>query len=148
MTHDKGTINTPEKKPGKISVALYPQFNLVHFFGEGNISYRYLLEQILTLHEDPQWSPKYNCFIDFGAAHVSYDSEGFSEYQAFFDVMQETANPRKWAIYTRQEMTHKSANMNHLLQSKAIRVDVFNSRSESLDFLGVNPDQFESVSQL
>ncbi len=131
-----------EKNPGEILLTIFPEFPLVYFCGSGSISYSHILEHIIKLDSHPNWPTKFNVYIDFDDAIVELDSNGFEQYQEFFRKIQKISNPSKWAIFTRQEMTHKSANMSHLIQGETIKVEVFISEKESLNFLKIDAETF------
>ena len=120
-----------------IQYKIYPELKMVHFHGEGEFSCSYLIQKIQELHQNTQWVDSYDTFIDFEKAIVSYHSEGFDEYQVFFDVLQKENIPRKWSIYTKQIITNQNASMSLLIQSNTIKVDIFQHRDMALDFLKI-----------
>ena len=69
-------------------------------------------------------------------------AEIFMKYKGVLDTLQEKTPVRKWAIYTRQEISRQAADMSHLLNSCSIIFDVFQRRDEALKFLDVSPQQF------
>lgn len=120
-----------------IKYKIYPEIKVVHFYGTGEFSCQYLMENIQELHLHPEWDTSYNTFIDFETAVISYHSEGFDEYQEYFASLQQDNNPRKWSIYTKQKITSQNASMSLLIQSTSIKVDIFQHRNMALDFLGI-----------
>lgn len=132
-----------EKNPGEIIATVFPDLGISYFCGSGNVTYSLVLEHIKKLHSHSDWSTKLDAYIDFGGAIVDVDSDGFEQYQEFFINIQKANKPRRWALFTRQGMTHKSANMSHLVQSETIKVEVFTSEKESLAFLKIDEESFE-----
>ncbi len=125
-----------------ITFTIHPELKLVHFKGSGNITYEMIIENILQVHQHPDWTFDFNTFIDFEDAEVQADYDAFEKYSQFFAKLQESTPRRKWALFTLNTQTHNQANMSHLLQSMRIEVDVFLQRDEALKFLGIDPEQF------
>lgn len=126
-----------------ITYRVLPRLELVHFQGQGNVTYGMIMAHIAKLHTDPEWQFHFNTFIDFEDATVNAQLGGFKEYQSYFCELQATTQIRKWAIFTLQDITHQNANMSHLLNSKSIIVDVFQHKDRALNFLGVTLEEFE-----
>ena len=127
---------------GTISFKIYPDLKLAHFQGFGDISFGMFIDKIRHLHKHPLWQFGFNTFIDFEKAVVKAEEDAFLQYQDFFNTLQKNTPVRKWAIYSRQESTHQTANMSYLLNLRSIIVDVFHHRDEALRFLDVSPQQF------
>ncbi|BBO69876.1 hypothetical protein DSCA_38060 [Desulfosarcina alkanivorans] len=122
---------------GNIEFRILKNARCIHFLGTGDISFAYLMRQIMNLHGHPDFDPSFNSFIDFEDATVSFKDGGLGAYQSFFESLQQANIHRKWAIYSRDPVTFQSANMSHLLLSGVIEVDVFQKRSKALAFLGI-----------
>ncbi len=122
---------------GHIEFKLLKSIGCVHFQGTGDISFDYLIQCIKDVHRHPDFDFSFNTFIDFEKATVSFKDEGLYAYKSFFEGLQHDAIHRKWAIYSKQDATFKSANMSHMLVSKEIEVDVFGDRDRALAFLGI-----------
>jgi hypothetical protein len=125
---------------GKIQFKIYKSLKFVHFKGEGEISYDYLIKKIVEVNKHPDFQDTFNTFIDFENANVSTIQEGFVNYQSFFKELQEKTRKRKWAIYSKSKETLTSAAMVHLLLSKSIQVGTFDSRKQALSFLGLDSE--------
>ena len=129
---------------GTIEVIIHKKARCVHFKGTGNISVGYLIEQIMALHHHPDFDFSFNSFIDFENATVPFKEAGVDDYKSFVEKLQKAEIPRKWAIYTKDEITFQSANMSHLFESGAIEVDVFQNREAALAFLGITDDDLSA----
>lgn len=123
---------------GKIQFKVYKNLKLVHFKGEGEISYDYLIKKIVEVNKHPDFQDTFNTFVDFENAYVQPVQAGLENYQTFFKDLQEKTHKRKWAIYSKNEETLRSASMAHLLLSKSIKVGTFDSRKEALSFLEID----------
>ncbi len=128
-----------------INFTLYPELKLLHFKGSGKITYEMIIEEILQVHQHPDWQFDFNTFIDFEDAEVIADYDAYEKYSQFFAKLQENTPSRKWALYTLNSQTHSQANMSHLLQSMSIEVDVFLRHDDALEFLGIDPQIFNEV---
>jgi len=125
-----------------IKMKIYPEIKTLHFFGEGEFSCEYLIEFMAKVHSLPEWDGTFNTFVDFENATISYLSEGFEEYQEYFGLLQQSGVPRKWSIYTKQVITRQNASMGLLMQSKAIKVDLFQHRDMALEFLEIPKEKW------
>jgi hypothetical protein len=123
---------------GKIEFRILKEVRCVHFKGNGDISFTYLIDQIKALQNEPGFDFSFDTFVDFENALVSYTENGIDTYQAFFSELQKAGIHRKWAIYTKDDTTFQSANMSHLLMSNDIEVDVFQNKTMALSFLGIS----------
>ena len=122
---------------GNIEFNVLKKARCVHFTGTGDVSFDYLINRIMNLHNHPDFDFSFNTFIDFENATVSFKEGGLDAYKSFFEGLQKAKIHRKWAIYSKSEMTFQSANMSHLLLSAEIEVDVFEVRDQALAFLGI-----------
>ena len=122
---------------GNIEFRILKKARCVHFEGNGEISFEFLIRSIIDVHKHPDFDFSFNTFIDFENATVSFKDGGLDTYKSFFEGLQQAKIHRKWAIYSKNEMTFQSANMSHLLLSDEIEVDVFNDRHQALKFLGI-----------
>ncbi len=125
---------------GNIQFRVLDNVKCVHFKGVGDISFEFLISRIKEVHSDPDFDFTYNTFIDFENATVSFDDAGLETYQSFFEGLQKAKIHRKWAIYSKIDLTTISANMSHILLTKEIKVDVFEVRKQALDFLGISEE--------
>ena len=125
---------------GHIEFTIHKHARWVHFRGTGAIRIAYLIERIKALQSHPDFEFSFNSFIDFEDATVPFEETGIDDYKSFVEALQQAEIHRKWAIYTKDEMTFQSANMSHLFESGAIEVDVFQNRDAALAFLGITED--------
>jgi hypothetical protein len=126
-----------ENDMGNIEFRVLKKARCVHFVGTGDISFDYLISRIMDVQKHPDFDFNFNTFIDFENAEVSFREGGIDAYTSFFEGLQKANIHRRWAIYSKSEMTIKSANMSHLLLSRQIEVDVFSVRDQALAFLGI-----------
>ena len=110
---------------GGIDFKVHKNARCVHFTGEGEFSFDYLIQRIMDVHKHPDYDFTFNTFIDFKNATVPFDDGGIDNYRSFFEGLQVKRIHRKWAIYTKDETTFTSANMIHALFPGVISVDVF-----------------------
>lgn len=122
---------------GTIEFRILKKARCVHFAGSGDISFDFLISRIIDVHKHPDFDFSFNTFIDFENATVSFREGGLDTYKSFFKGLQQAKVHRKWAIYSKSEMTFQTANMSHLLLSDEIEGDVFNVRDQALAFLGI-----------
>lgn len=125
---------------GNIHFTVCKDIGCVHFKGEGDISFAYLLENIRKVQQHPDFEYSFNTFIDFEDAAVSLEREGLDAYNDFFTGLQASPVKRKWAIYSRNFDTLKNANMAHLFEAETISVDVFEVKREALNYLGITEE--------
>lgn len=130
---------------GNISFRVLKELRCVHFEGEGDISFDYLIKRIRDVHQHPDFDFSFCTFIDFEDAVVSFLEDGLDTYMDFFRQLQEGARHRQWAIYSKHDLTFKSANMTHMLESNAIEVDVFKVRDQALKFLGLTARDLDAA---
>ena len=123
---------------GSIRYKISKEIKLIHFIGEGLLSFEYIIEEITNVRQDSQWNEDFSVLIDFENAQVDYLNDGLEHYQQFIHKIDLNSKKRKWAIYTKNNTTHQNANMNHFGLQKNLFIKVFNTLDESLDFLGVN----------
>lgn len=122
---------------GSIEFRVIKKVRCVHFTGTGDISFDYLMKQIVEVHNHPDFDFSFNTFIDFENAKVSFTDGDLGSYTSFFQGLQKAKQHRKWAIYSKDEMTLMSANMSHMPFTQEIKVDVFEVRDQALAFLGI-----------
>lgn len=131
---------------GDISFRVLKDLRCVHFVGTGNISFDYLIDSIKDVHTHPDFDFTFSTFIDFENAVVSFFEDGLEKYRSFFQDLQKSGIRRQWAIYSKQDLTFKSANMTHMVDSNEIKVDVFSIRNQALQFLGLSAVDLETAS--
>lgn len=125
---------------GNIEFRILKKIRCVHAIGNGNIDFEYMINRVKYIHEHPDIDLSFNHFIDFKYAVVTYYDKGFKPYIAFFQKLKESKIHRKWAIYTKNDMTHMTANMHHVLETGNIEVKVFQYREMALAFLGITEE--------
>lgn len=126
---------------GTISFRVIKNLKLVHFKGEGSITYEYLISNILQVNKDPDFDFSFNTFVDFENADLTADKDGFIQYQDFFKRLQQFTGKRRWAIYSVSDKTLHNASLSHQLVSKDIEVKVFKERTKALAFLDIGADE-------
>lgn len=132
---------------GKIVYAIHPDLKCVHFKGTGDISYPYLMENIMRVSSDPEFDFSYNTFVDFEDALVSARAGGLEEYHEFFQTLQSRSGRIRWAIYSRNKETLQNANMAHLPLTANIAVDVFDVKADALAYLGIEESQLDRIAR-
>lgn len=121
---------------------VYPDLKLVWFRGRGEIQLDDLIANIGKVQAHPDFDFTFDTFVDFGEATTLMQPEKVDQYEGFFNKLQADTPPRRWAIFTRIEKTHIVAAMVHFPAGDNIQVDIFNNRSQALDWLGM-PDPAE-----
>jgi dihydroneopterin aldolase len=125
---------------GTIEFRVIKALKLVHFEGEGSISYEYLISSIMKVNKDPDFDFSFNTFVDFGNARLIASHDGFLQYEDFFKRLQEFTGERKWAIYSSIDETLQNASLAHQLVSRQIEVKVFKDRAQAMAFLNITPE--------
>ena len=104
------------------------------------IDFNYMINRAKYIHNHPDVELFFNHFIDYENAVISFTDKDFESYFTFFEDLKKTNIRRKWAVYTKNEITHKTANMHHLFESGKIEVEVFQNREMALAFLGITEE--------
>ena len=125
---------------GKIEFRILKKIECVHAIGTGNIDFDYMINRAKYIHNHPDVELSFNHFIDYENVVIAYTDKGFESYMPFFEELQKSKIHRKWAVYTKNEITHRTVNMHHLFKSGEIEVEVFQNRERALAFLGITEE--------
>lgn len=134
---------------GTITLTFYPQLELAHLQGHGDISESMILKDLRKLPLHPEWQSSYNTLVDLDGAVLRHTPARLSDEQ---DSPRPRSKPRKQAKLPISKWAICIANSQagHLLADRlrangGVIVDVFHHHHEALHFLDLSLPQWHAA---